>query len=311
MTRDIALGAGREFDVIRLLLNRWGSRADGIGDDAALVALPVGEQLVVSTDTSVEDVHFRREWLSPREIGYRATTAALSDLAAMAARPTGILVALTLPEAWLPDVMDLADGIGEAAAAAGASIIGGDLTRGRDLALAVTVLGATARPLSRSGARAGDGLYVTGILGGPREAVAAWTHGAAPSVWARERFAHPTARFREAQWLAEHGATAAVDISDGLVADVGHLAHASGARATVHLERVLHGGGSSVERAAASGEEYELVVTGPESLDTAKFERAFGVPLTRVGSIADGAPGVDAFLHGERVAPPSGWDHFS
>ena len=95
-----ALGPGREFDAVRALMARWGDLARGIGDDAAVLDVPPGERLVVSVDSSVEDRHFRRAWLTPEEIGYRAATAALSDLAAMGARPLGMLVALALPTAW-------------------------------------------------------------------------------------------------------------------------------------------------------------------------------------------------------------------
>ena len=114
MNDSTALGPGREFDLIRALTNRWGTLARGVGDDAALLDVPPGDVLVASVDSVVEGVHFRDGWFTPREIGWRATTAALSDLAAMAAAPLGVLVSLSLPEAWLPRVDDLADGIGEA-----------------------------------------------------------------------------------------------------------------------------------------------------------------------------------------------------
>ena len=127
---NIGLGPGREFDLVRTMLTRWGTAASGIGDDAAIVDIPAGEQLVVSTDASIENVHFRREWLSPEEIAYRATMAALSDVAAMAAAPRGLLVALTIPERWVADLAALADGIGAAARAADCPILGGDITRG-------------------------------------------------------------------------------------------------------------------------------------------------------------------------------------
>src|SRR5690349_2458955 len=113
-TESIELGPGREFDIIRELLARWGPRALGIGDDAAMLEVPAGEQLVVSADSSVEHIHFERAWLTPREIGYRATMAALSDLAAMAAAPLGVLLAIGLPKSWLDAVGELGDGVGEA-----------------------------------------------------------------------------------------------------------------------------------------------------------------------------------------------------
>src|SRR5262245_42670453 len=103
-----------EFDAIKAMLARWGARAVGIGDDAAVLDAPRGDSLVVSVDTSVEGRHFKREWLSPREIGYRAVAAALSDLAAMAALPVGVLVALGVPRGWRDSLLELADGIGDA-----------------------------------------------------------------------------------------------------------------------------------------------------------------------------------------------------
>jgi thiamine monophosphate kinase len=100
----ISLASGKEFDLVRAMIARWGTAASGIGDDAAVLDLPPGERVVVSTDASVEGVHFRRDWLTATEIGYRATAAALSDLAAMAAAPRGLVVALGIPERWLPEV---------------------------------------------------------------------------------------------------------------------------------------------------------------------------------------------------------------
>src|SRR6266545_1283742 len=111
MTRDVALGPGVEFDLIRQLRDRWGPLAADIGDDASVLRVPRGEQMVVSTDAAIEDVHFRREWLTLREIGYRAVTAALSDLAAMAASPMGVLVSLQLSPGGRDGLMELADGI--------------------------------------------------------------------------------------------------------------------------------------------------------------------------------------------------------
>ncbi|HEU4628159.1 MAG TPA: thiamine-phosphate kinase [Gemmatimonadaceae bacterium] len=302
----LPLGPGREFDVVRDFLRRWGTAARGIGGDCAELELPPGQRLVVSTDSSVEGVHFRREWLAPREIGYRAAAAALSDLAAAAAEPLGLLLALTVPDGWRADAGALADGVAKAALAAGAPIVGGDLSRGGELSLTVTVLGAAAHPLRRDGARAGDALFVTGALGGPGAAVRAWVGGGVPAAEHRERFAHPVPRLAEARWLRAHGATAAVDLSDGLAADAAHLAAASGVRLRLDVDAVPCVAGVRVEEALASGEEYELLVAAPARLDVAAFARAFGLPLTRVGRVEAGAPGVAA-----RVDLPHGHDHFS
>ena len=326
------LGPGAEFDLVRRLAARWGERAAGLGDDAAVLDVPAGERLVVSTDAFVEDVHVRRGWLLPREIGWRATAAALSDLAAMAARPLGVVVAVALPEAWLRDAEEIADGIGEAAAYAGTHVIGGDTTRAPQLSLTVTVLGSARRPLLRTGARPGDGVYVTGALGGPLAALRDLERGVEPLPFQRARFAHPEPRIREAQWLAERGATAAIDVSDGLAADARHLAAASGVRLLLDLDRLpVHeeldprtGAWSADERqahpaavlldAARSGEEYELLVTAPGQIDAAEFAARFGIRLTEIGRVEEAGElgaGVETRIAGERVDPPAGHDHLS
>ena len=229
----LALGTGVEFDAIRTMLQVWGARASGIGDDAAVLSLPAGESLVASTDASFEHVHFERGWLTPREIGARAAAAALSDLAAMAATPAGLLLALGVPPAWRSELDALAEGVGEVAAAVSCPIIGGNVSRAAELSLTVTVLGTSRHPLERSGARSGDALYVTGTLGGPGAALDALLRGATPRDVDRARFAAPQPRIAEARWLAERGARAAIDLSDGLLADAGHLAAASGVRAVL------------------------------------------------------------------------------
>ncbi|MFL5463463.1 MAG: AIR synthase related protein, partial [Gemmatimonadaceae bacterium] len=147
MNGHVALGAGKEFDLVRSFLRDWGASAQGIGDDAAVLQLPDDEKLVVSTDTSVDGVHFDRAWLSHFEIGYRATVASLSDLAAMAARPIGVLIALTLPDADRQEARSVASGIRDGAGAVLCPIVGGDLTAGKVLSITVTALGSAARPL--------------------------------------------------------------------------------------------------------------------------------------------------------------------
>ena len=311
MFSSVALGPGREFDVVRELVARWGGRASGIGDDAAVLDVPAGTRLVASTDGSIENVHFRRGWLTSHEIGYRATVAAMSDLAAMASTPFAMLVAMAIPESWRGEVSAMGDGIAEAASAAGARIVGGNTTGGAVLSLTLTVLGHAERPLGRGGARAGDAIYVTGRLGGPLAALRAWEAGGAPSASARDRFAHPTPRLAEARWLAEHGAVAAIDISDGLLADLRHLTAASSVRMAIDLERVPLSGDLAARDAIASGEEYELAVTASPDLDADAFVDRFGVPLSRVGDVSAGDAGVDVREGGTCVDLPAGHDHFS
>lgn len=313
MKHHLPLGPGAEFDAVRALLARWGSAATGVGDDGAVLEVPVGERLVASTDSSVEGVHFKREWLTPEEIGWRATSAALSDLAAMGAAPLGVLLALTVPAGWRADLISLADGIAAATRAAGIPIIGGDVTDGERLSFAITVLGHTPRVLSRAGARAGDTLYVTGRLGGPGAALKAWQRGEQPSAEARERFARPVARVAAGAWLVRHGAHAAIDVSDGLAGDVTHLAAASAVRCVLALDAIPRMMNVSPDDALASGEEYELLVAAP-SLDVGRFAAENGgLTLTAIGRVeaAQGVGEVVAERDGALIGLPSTHDHFA
>jgi thiamine-monophosphate kinase len=306
---NIALGPGKEFDIVRTLLAEWGTSAERIGDDAAILDVPPGTKLVVSTDTSVEGVHFKREWLNYFEIGYRATAASLSDLAAMGARPLGLVIALTLPEADRNEARAIATGIGEGASAVLCPIVGGDLSSGRILSLTITALGSVARPLSRAGAKPGQRVYVTGRLGGPAAAVRAWRAGAVPSDRDRARFANPVPRIDAAIGLAARGATSAIDISDGLIADIGHIAAASRICIEIDLARIPRLDGVSAMDAASSGEEYEIAVTAP-GIDTAQFSQEFGLDVTEIGRVVAGPPRVELRQDGKPVTAPPGFDHF-
>jgi thiamine-monophosphate kinase len=310
----IALGPGREFASIARWVQQWGARAKGIGDDAAILDVPAGTRLVVSTDTTTEDVHFRRAWLTPTEIGWRAAMAALSDLAAMGAEPLGVLVALSAPASWDASLDDVLQGVGDACAAAHAPIIGGDTTRGPVLTLGITVLGTATHPLRRDGARSGDLVYVTGSLGGPGAALKAWLADGSPRATHRARFARPVARLSMGAWCAANGATAGIDLSDGLVADAGHIAAASGQRLFIELGAVPVIGGVTTLDALASGEEYELLVTGPAGMDLAARASRVGT-LTPIGRMSAPRPaegsGVEVRDGPRRVDPPSGYDHLS
>lgn len=312
------LGPGAEFDRIRAIAASLGPRAAELGDDCAMVPIN-GGFLALSTDVSVDGVHFRREWLALEEIGWRATAGALSDLAAVGADPVGALVAITVPEAMTEaDVVALMDGAGSAVTSIGGQILGGDLSRGRELQLAVTVVGSTGAWLGRSGAQPGDGLWVTGALGGARAALEAWLAGGEPSPAAREAFAAPAPRIAAGRWLASHGARAMLDISDGLAGDLGHLAHASAVAVAVELERLpVHPGvprdgtREAALVAAEGGEDYELLVALPDAFGAEAVNRCLaetGVPLTRVGWVGEGS-GVQLRHHG-RLVTLHGHDHF-
>lgn len=307
--QNIPLGPGREFDLVRTLLAEWGKAAQRIGDDAAILDVPAGERLVVSTDTSVEGVHFRRDWLNSFEIGYRSTAAALSDLAAMAARPLGVLIALTLPDDNKQAAREIATGIREGASAVLCPIVGGDLSAGKSLSLTITALGSAARPLTRSGAKPGQRVYVTGRLGGPAAAVRAWRAGKQPSEEERARFACPVPRIDAAIGLSQRGATSGIDISDGLAADLGHIAAASKVAIELDAELIPRFDGVSPAQAASSGEEYEIVVTAP-AIDARQFSEEFGLDLTEIGRVVAGPASVTLMEGGRPVSTPAGFDHF-
>jgi thiamine-monophosphate kinase len=204
----------------------------GIGDDAAVLAMPDG-RVVASVDLLVEGQHFRRDWSGPREIGGKAAAQNLADIAAMGAAPTALLVGLAMRADESVDwVQDLMSGMAQECSAAGATVAGGDLTGAGTGAvmIAVTALGDLAgrAPVTRSGARPGDVLAVTGVLG----------HSAAGLALLAAGLAEPTSLLRAHRWpqppyqagpeAATLGATSMIDVSDGLVADAGHLAQASG-----------------------------------------------------------------------------------
>lgn len=305
----IPLGPGSEFDAIRRLLDRWGDLARGVGDDAAVLMVPRGDALVASVDSAIEGQHFRAEWLSPTEIGYRAVAAALSDLAAMAASPRGVLVALGVPAVWRDRLDEIADGIGEAVNGSGTRVLGGNLSAAGELSITTTVLGSVFVPLMRRGAKPGDKVYVTGQLGGAAAALAEFSAGRSAGPF-RHRLAHPIPRIAEARWLADAGATAAIDISDGLAADARHLATASAIALSLESARLPLVDGVEASLAVLSGEEYELLVTAPHALDTREFEARFRLPLTEIGNAVAGAAG-NVTIVGMPDIQIAGYDHFS
>ncbi|MFL5403385.1 MAG: thiamine-phosphate kinase [Gemmatimonadales bacterium] len=313
------LGPGAEFDRIRGVARLLGSRAAGLGDDCALIQ--IGDDfLAVSTDISVEAVHFRLDWIRLEEAGWRATAGALSDLAAVGAEPTGILSAVTMPRAAAEaELLELMAGVGAAAAFARAPVVGGDLSSAEAWSAAITVLGRTHSPVTRAGAKPGDRLWVTGALGGARSALEAWHRGEQPSSESRVRFAHPEPRLDAGQWLARHGAHAMIDLSDGIGGDAGHIAAASHAKLEIDLASLPVATDVRAEArrldmspgqfAAEGGEDYELFVALPPAFAAAdQFTRQCGLALTPIGSVEAGS-GVRFFLDGKPIAL-KGYNHF-
>lgn len=316
------LGPGREFDRIRAILARLGPVARGIGGDWALVPEGPG-RLIASSDMSVEGRHFRREWLSLEEIGWRATAAALSDLAAGGATAAGAMVSVGVPPAaGDAELVALMGGAGDALAAAGAVLLGGDLSASERWIVDVTVLGRAERPVSRNGARPGDGLWVSGALGGARAALVQWQAGREPDPGSRQRFAHPLPRLAAGRALAGAGARAMLDLSDGLGGDAGHLAAASGVGLEIDLARLPLDAGvaaaAELEGVAApvfagrGGEDYELLAAMPAEFGDQAARALAGVAevsVTRIGTVV-AEPGV-RFRLGGALVELAGFDHFS
>jgi thiamine-monophosphate kinase len=250
--------------------------ARGIEHDAAQLE----GDLVVTQDALVENVHFRLDWTSYRELGYRAAAVNLSDLSASGAEPEGLVVSLGAPPATgLEDVLELYEGLNEP----GVAVLGGDTTRSETLYLSVTAIGRSERVPGRGGARPGDLVVVTGPL------------GAAGAAFRAGRHARPPLRLKEGRRLAAV-AHAMIDVSDGLARDAGHVARRSGCALVIDLEQVSLAPGASIDD-LGFGEDYELLAATPDPL---------GFPA--IGRCEEGE-GVELLLHGEPVEL-GGWEHF-
>ena len=287
----------------------------GIGDDAAIVRPRSGEDLVVTSDTLVENVHFRFATQAASTVGRRALAVNLSDLAAMGARPLAFTCALQAPPDLPLDRVDgLVRGLLAAAARYACPLVGGNVARARETSLAVTAFGAVARgaALRRSALRAGDRVFVTGTLGGAALALARSERGLAK----RRRVPEP--RLAAGRALARRsGRTACIDVSDGLVQDLSHLARASGVGIELDVTRVPRPAG--FERACAElgldaartcltgGEDYELLFgLGGRWVSEASLSRRLGVAVAEIGR-ATHRPGLHGLPEG---LDGGGWRHF-
>ena len=298
-----------EFDLIAQILaelaETTGSSAVrvGPGDDAAVINMPEGTELVSSIDALVADVHFP-PGAGASLVGYRAVMVSLSDLAAMGADPGFALVALTLPELDVGWSRGLARGMAAAARVAGVPIIGGNIARG-PLAITVSVhgwapLGAS---LIRGGAKPGDQIYLTGALGG---AAAALAQGGLDECndedqldALQRRYFLPQARLEEGVALRGH-ATSAIDVSDGLLQDLEHVCRQSNVRAEISSAHIPLTVGALLDHALTGGDDYELCFTSAQSPER------LGVPVTRIGSIVTGS---GVALDGRSVNA-AGYQHF-
>jgi thiamine-monophosphate kinase len=293
----------------------------GVGDDAAVVAPGAGE-LVLTTDALVEGTHFELGRWSARDLGYKAVAVNVSDVAAMAASPRYALAALTLTDRVdAAFVMELLGGMRECADEHALSIVGGNLARGREVAVTVTLVGEVApgRAIRRDGARPGDVVVVTGELGAAAAGLRCstgrgnWTDDERTAI---RRLMRPVPRVGEAAILARVGATAMIDLSDGLGLDLSRLVRASAVGASIRRDDVPVAPAATREEALGGGEDYELLATlpSPDAAQRARreIEETFGVALTAIGAIiqGDGILVADAGSD-ERPLDLAGWDHFA
>lgn len=319
-----------EFDLIARYFNRYRTaRQDvqlGIGDDCALLTVTDKQQIAVSTDTLVEGIHFLKT-ISPADLGYKALAVNLSDLAAMGADPAWVSLALTLPAVDADWLEAFSDSLFEQLDYYGMQLIGGDTTRG-PLSMTLTIQGLipAGRALLRSGARVGDWIYVTGTLGDSAAGLAILqdrlvVDDERASKALIKRHLRPQPRVLQGQALRQL-ATSAIDISDGLIADLGHILKASdcGARLDLDLLPISSELQQQVEPeqalkwALTGGEDYELCFTVPE-INRGALEVALGhlgVQFTCIGQIAPLSEGIKYQRSGKTVELAwRGFDHFA
>jgi thiamine-monophosphate kinase len=318
-----------EFELINRFFSRSGeTRTDvvlGVGDDAAVLECPPGAQLIAAIDSLVEAVHFP-PGSPPRSIGHRALAVNLSDLAAMGAEPAWALLALALPaadEAWLGE---FSAGLDALARQHGVALVGGDTTGGA-LCVTVQVLGFVPRgaALTRSGGRPGDAVFVSGTTGDAAaglllEQSRLALSDALQAQWLRDRFRYPTPRVSLGRALRGL-ASACIDVSDGLLADCGRLAHASGCGVDLDYAALPLSG--ALQAAVGAARAHELALTGGED-----YELCFCVPPAKLGAFAQRCPAAEfgwtcigalsgqpgaRVLRGESVmqVSPRGFDHFA
>ena len=332
------IGELGEFALIARLQQRLQQPAPaqlvrGIGDDCAVLRPTAGTDLLLTTDTQEEGVHFRRDWSTPQDIGWRCLAVNVSDIAAMGGNPLGAVIALSAPATLdVAFVEALYDGIQELATAYDCPIIGGNVSRASEhLTVTITVLGDVpyGQGVYRSGAQVGDEVWVTGDLGGAKAGLEALLHpeiltGLATSAVLR-RYRRPRPRLQEAQYLRQHGVLhSLIDISDGLSSDLTHICEESGVSALLEASRIpvseevcaiaraLHI--APLTLALHGGEDFELCLTAPAGV-VSRLQRAFTAqfqcPLVCVGTIQPGR-GVTLRLSDGTLQSLSaqGYDHF-
>jgi len=296
----------------------------GIGDDCAVLRLGADEEVLVTTDFSIEGVHFRREWHPPDSVGHRCLARGLSDIAAMGGDPLAAFLSLALPaklpQSWIDEFFD---GLLALARKHKVNLVGGDIAQSPSGILAdIIVLGSVPceQAILRSGAKPGDQIFVSGSLGG--SAATLWRLFEQPKKNLRARdypeHFHPEPRVAMGKWLRDHRiASAMIDISDGLSTDLTHICEESGAGALIDAELLpIHPRASTrkdrLDLALHGGEDYELLFTAPLAAHIPS--RIENVSVTRIGEIVQprrGKPNIELLTYGKRTPlTPRGWEHF-
>ena len=314
-----------EFDLIKRYFQRPQLQAPvpmalGPGDDCALLDVPSGQQLAVSADTLVAGIHFLAD-MPAAHIAQRCLAANLSDLAAMGAKPAWFTLCLTLPSYDEDFLQGFSDGLVHMAQTYGIALAGGDTTRG-PLAISIQVMGwvPTGQALQRGGATVGDDVYVSGYLGDAAGGLACVHEDVAATSYLAQRFFNPTPRLSLGQWLLGK-ASAAIDVSDGLLQDLGHILSQSQVGASLELAKLpiskaLADKVSASEQeklALAGGEDFELCFTMPQQWrqQVQNYAALHELPISRIGHI-ESATGLRLERNGQAVPVPDnlGWQHF-
>ena len=281
----------------------------GIGDDAAIVDIPPGHSIVFCSDLIAENTHFIRTLHPPDSIGYKAVAVNVSDVGAMGGIPMYFVISLAAPAdldlAWVDGFYD---GVARACTKFGAALVGGDSSSAERIFADVAMIGrvAVGRSVKRSGAKAGDNIYVTGALGGSIEGLEQLRKGNSGSP-AAQRHLYPTPRHLVGATVLDR-AHAMIDVSDGLSTDLTHIAEESNVSARIYNDKVPKAEGASDLQALHGGEEYELIIVAPELPESIE-----GVSITRIGEIIPSVTGHRVYLienRRESVLKPQGWQHF-
>ncbi len=311
-----AIGERALIDLVTALLPTTSAIALGPGDDAAIVRSD--GFVVVSTDVLVERTHFRLDWSSAADIGTRAAAANLSDIAAMGATPTALVVALVLPPATYVDwVLELATAIAHEATKAGAAVVGGDIAAGDAVCVSVTAIGTLGQrqAVTRSGARAGDVLAVAGRVGWAAAGLAVLSRGFRSPRVLVDAHRRPQPPYACGRAAAGAGASALIDVSDGLVADVGHIARASGVAIDIDSARLVIDQPLRDAAAAFGADPMMWLLTGGDDhafVATFPPEAVMPDGFIAIGSVSDiDASGPQVTVDGQTWQGSAGFDHFS